>query len=163
MTSSWLLVWYPFHRDRRRPYMSHFLLTMFVIWLAGVVNGTQIKDHFETISINCFQTCMLPYMMASSNGNIFRVTGHLCGEFTGPRWIPRTKASDAELWCFFYLRPNILLSKQSWGWWIETPSHPLWRLCNETRQMCCLFLLIWYTHILLRTFLDLVRWLIVFE
>ena len=23
-------------------------------------------------------------MMTSSNGNIFRVTGHLCGEFTGP-------------------------------------------------------------------------------
>ena len=38
--------------------------------------------------------------MTSSNGNIFRVTGHLCREFTGPRWIPRTKASDAELWCF---------------------------------------------------------------
>ena len=28
-------------------------------------------------------------MMTSSNGNIFRVTGHLCGEFTGRRWIPR--------------------------------------------------------------------------
>ena len=41
-------------------------------------------------------------MMTSSNGNIFRVTGHLCGEFTGPRWIPRTKASDAELWCFLW-------------------------------------------------------------
>ena len=40
-------------------------------------------------------------MMTSSNGNIFRVTGHLCGEFTGHRWIPRTKASDAELWWFF--------------------------------------------------------------
>ena len=38
-------------------------------------------------------------MMTSSNGNIFRVTGHLCEEFTGLRWIPRTKASDAELWC----------------------------------------------------------------
>ena len=25
-------------------------------------------------------------MMKSSNGNIFRVTGHLCGEFTGLRW-----------------------------------------------------------------------------
>ena len=35
-------------------------------------------------------------MMTSSNGNIFRVTGHLCGEFTGPRWIPLTKASDAS-------------------------------------------------------------------
>ena len=26
--------------------------------------------------------------------------GPLCGEFTGHRWIPYTKASDAELWCF---------------------------------------------------------------
>ena len=32
-------------------------------------------------------------MVTSSNGNIFRVTGHLCGEFTGNRLIPRTKAS----------------------------------------------------------------------
>ena len=40
-------------------------------------------------------------MMTSSNGNIFHITGSLCGEFTGHRWIPRTKASDAELWCFF--------------------------------------------------------------
>ena len=32
----------------------------------------------------------------------FRVTGHLCGEFTGPRWIPRTKACDAELWSFLW-------------------------------------------------------------
>ena len=38
-------------------------------------------------------------MMTSSNGNIFRVTGLLCGEFTGDRWIPRTKGSDAELIC----------------------------------------------------------------
>ena len=37
-----------------------------------------------------------------SNGNIFRVTGHLCGEFTGPRWIPHTKTSDAELWCLLW-------------------------------------------------------------
>ena len=54
------------------------------------------------------QTTWRPYgvtatcMMTSSNGNIFRVTGHLCGEFTGDRWIPRTKASDAELWCFLW-------------------------------------------------------------
>ena len=31
------------------------------------------------------------FRMTSSNGNIFRVTGPLCGEFTGHRWIPRTK------------------------------------------------------------------------
>ena len=42
-------------------------------------------------------------MMTSSNGNVFRITGHLCGKFSGHRWISLTKASDAELWCFFYL------------------------------------------------------------
>ena len=40
--------------------------------------------------------CWHSFMMTSSNGNIFRVTGPLCGEFTGHRWIPCTKASDAE-------------------------------------------------------------------
>ena len=40
--------------------------------------------------------------MTSSNENIFRVTGHLCGQLTGHRWIPHTKASDAELWCFLW-------------------------------------------------------------
>ena len=45
--------------------------------------------------------------MTSPNGNIFLVTGPLCGEFTGHRWIPRTKASDAELWCFLWSAPWI--------------------------------------------------------
>ena len=46
-------------------------------------------------------------MMTSSNGNIFRVTGPLCGEFTGHRWLPHTKAIDAELWCFLWSAPWI--------------------------------------------------------
>ena len=70
-------------------------------------------------------------MMTSSNGNMFRVTGHLCGEFTVHRWIPRTKASDAELWCFFELRLNKRLSKPSRDWWFETSSRPLWRQSND--------------------------------
>ena len=36
-------------------------------------------------------------MMTSWNVNIFRITGYLYGEFTGHRWIPRTKAIDADL------------------------------------------------------------------
>ena len=40
---------------------------------------------------------------------IFRVTGHFCGEFTGPRWIPCTKANDAELWCFLWSVPEYTL------------------------------------------------------
>ena len=46
------------------------------------------------------------YMMTSSNGNILRAAGLLCGEFTGHRWIPRTKASDAKLWCFLWSAPE---------------------------------------------------------
>ena len=51
-------------------------------------------------------TIFVQFMMTSSNWNIFRVTGHLCGAFTGHRWIPRTKASDAELWCFLWSAPE---------------------------------------------------------
>ena len=32
----------------------------------------------------------------------------------------------------FYLRLNKRLSKQTWGWWFETPLPPLWRHCNDT-------------------------------
>ena len=39
--------------------------------------------------------------------------------FTGLRWIPHTKASDAELWCFLWTKR---LSEQSRGWWFETPA-----------------------------------------
>ena len=45
-------------------------------------------------------------MVTSSNGNIFHVTGPLCGEFTDHRWIPLTKASDARLCCFLWSAPN---------------------------------------------------------
>ena len=49
--------------------------------------------------------------MTSSNGNIFRVTGPLCREFTGHCWIPRTKTGDVELRCFLDLRLNKRLRK----------------------------------------------------
>ena len=59
----------------------------------GPFNQTYICHHGRPIRRS--------RVMTSSNGNIFRVTGPLCGEFNGNRWIPCTKASDAELWCFF--------------------------------------------------------------
>ena len=41
-------------------------------------------------------------MTTSSNGNIFRVNRLVCVEFTGHRWVPPTKGSYAELWCFLW-------------------------------------------------------------
>ena len=75
-------------------------------------------------------------MMTSSNGNIFRVTGHLCGEFTDHRWIPCTKASDAELWCFLNPRLSKWLNKQSPGWWFETLSRLLLRHRKKNAHLC---------------------------
>ena len=50
-------------------------------------------------------------MITSSNGTIFRVTGLLCGEFTSHWWSPRTKASNAELWCFLWSAPEWTIAR----------------------------------------------------
>ena len=73
--------------------------------------------------------------MTSSNGNIFRVTGPLCGEFTGPGEFPTQRPVTRSFHVFFDLRLNKRLSKQSRGWWFETLSHPLWRHRNEYRLL----------------------------
>ena len=92
------------------------------IWKYCLPNGC----HFVQGVNELIQNTRL--MMTSSNGNIFRVTGLLCGEFTGefPTQRPVTRSFDV----FFDLRMNKSLSKQSWGWWSETPSSSLWRHRN---------------------------------
>ena len=49
----------------------------------------------------------------------------ITGEFHSQRPVTRSFG------VFFDLRLNKRLSKQSWGWWFETPSRPLWRHCND--------------------------------
>ena len=44
------------------------------------------------------------------------LAGPLWGESTGHRWIPLTKASDAELWCFLWSAPEQTIEQT-----IETP------------------------------------------
>ena len=60
-----------------------------------------------------FWNCLAPWME-------WLVTG----EFPTQR--PVTRSFDV----FFDLHLNKQLSKQSCGWWFETPSCPLWRQCN---------------------------------
>ena len=69
-------------------------------------------------------------MMTSSNGNIFRVTGPLCGESTGPGEFPTQRPVTRSFDVFFDMRLNKRLSKQPWGWWFETPSWLLRGHCN---------------------------------
>ena len=65
----------------------------------------------------------IDFMVTSSNGNIFRVTGLLCGEFTGHRWIappqrPVTRSFD------------VIFDQTMETSVIETPSRRLWRHYN---------------------------------
>ena len=71
-------------------------------------------------------------MMTSSSGNIFRVTDHLCGEFTVNGELPTQRPVTRSFDVFFHLCLNQRLSKQSWGWWFETLSRPLWRHYNAS-------------------------------
>ena len=76
-------------------------------WQCHLLSGSHCEGtDFNLLSfiihhLNTYQVCC-QYKLTSSNGNISLVTGHLCRELTGPRWIPRTKASNVELWCFLW-------------------------------------------------------------
>ena len=58
---------------------------------------------FITVRNRKWEIC---FMVTILSGNIFRVTGSLCGEFTCRRWIPLTEASDAKLWYFPWSAPE---------------------------------------------------------
>ena len=60
------------------------------------------------------------------------------GEFPTQR--PVTRSFDV----FFDLRLNKWLSKQSWSWWLETLSCPLWRHRNATRDCAILPVVIYH-------------------
>ena len=99
---------------------THYLVEVIFAWLFPGDTG----QPCNICGIYCVEYKY--FMMTSSNGNSSRVTGHSCGEFTGPRGEftaqrPVTRGFDV----FFDLRPDKQF-KQSWGWWFETPSHSLW-------------------------------------
>ena len=97
-------VYWSYLKWQRR--LTHYeLLTLHGLAFSEVLLPSQYTNKYW-LKRNNFLPCYAPglfrsiIMMTSSNGNIFRLTGHLCGDFIGHRWIPHTKASDAELWCF---------------------------------------------------------------
>ena len=101
-------------------------------------SNTVIDSHFFIVS---------EAMMTSSNRNIFRVTGSLCGEFTVfPTRRPVTRSFNV----FFDLRLNIRLSKQPRGWWFETQSWSLWRHCNAAVRYLIRFVISFADRLLSR-------------
>ena len=84
-------------------------LTYFMWYKNSFVVYTWWRNQMETVSA----------ILAICAGN-----SPVTGEFPAQR--PETRSFDV----FFNLHLNKRLSKQSWGWWFETPLRPLWRRCN---------------------------------
>ena len=91
---------------------SLFLCIQYVHIFIDALNGKTHHRNRTVVWINHLHT-KRTFMMTSSNGNIFRVTGLFVREFTGHRWIPHTKARDKELDIFFDLRLSKRLNKNS--------------------------------------------------
>ena len=84
-------------------------------------------SFYEMFMSSCLKSCKNSIIL-------FRITGLLCREFTGHRWIPHTKASDEGIWCFLWSAPEPTVGqtvKQRGCRWFETPSCSIWRHRNE--------------------------------
>ena len=93
-----------------------------------LARGKHVMTATTAVDLTTIFRTTLQLMMTSSNGNILRVTGHLCGEFAGHRRISLTKASDADLWCFLWSAPwiNGWVNNREAGALIETASRSFW-------------------------------------
>ena len=85
-------------------------------------------------SVDTVLKCKAPYIESSwwrHQVETFSALLALCaGNSPVPDEFPAQRPVKRSFDVFFDLRPNKRLSKQSWGWWFEKLSHPLWRHCN---------------------------------
>ena len=102
-----------------------------------------IQSHIGTCVLH-WTICMIEYksikcrmkpcstMMTSSNGNVSALLAICAGNSPVPVNSPHKGQWRGAFDVLFDLRLNKRLSKQSWGWWFETQSCPLWRQCNDS-------------------------------
>ena len=83
--------------------------------------------HFYKCASFYFNFCFI--MMNPSNGNIFRITGLLCGELTGHRW--KIALKSPVPWSFDVFC-DLRLNKQWRRRLFEAPSRPFCH-CNDFR------------------------------
>ena len=88
---------------------------------------------FAVIDESCWESMYFPqveYMMTSSNGNISALLTFCVGNSPVTGEFPSQRPVTRSFGVLFDLHLNKRLSKQSRGWWFETPSHSLWRHYN---------------------------------
>ena len=97
--------------------------------LKHISTGGALTSHF--MEGHSSPTTIFPvFMMTSSNGNMFRITGFCAGNWPVTSEFPSHRPVTRSFDVFFDLCLNKQLSKQSRRLWFETPSCSLWRYCN---------------------------------
>ena len=94
--------------------------------LPQTINTETDTDSDSSQSMNLCTCELVLFMITSSNGYLFRVTGH----FWVHRWIPSQRPVTQSYEVFFDLLMNKWLSKHSRRRWFETLSRSLRRHCN---------------------------------
>ena len=113
-------------------YFQNYLLCSTASKMASIIHCICYKQglmiqHAPDISRSLFSNAWWHHQMETFSALLALCVGNspVTGEFPTRR--PVTQSFDV----FFDLRVNKRLSKQSWGWWFEMPSHPLWHHCND--------------------------------
>ena len=94
---------------RGKIYKKHFFISMRNIPHWTVDEVTALCFDLTRFVTDQFSVGLWGYVISTGemirltqSHDILRVTGPLCGEFTGHWWTPLTKASHAEFWCFLW-------------------------------------------------------------
>ena len=95
-------------------------------WEDELIHEGLCKYHCLYLLLRNYHSAWWRHQMETFSASLAICAGNspFAGEFPAQR--PVTRSFDV----FFDLRLNERLSKQSWGWWFETRSRPLWRHCN---------------------------------
>ena len=105
----------------------YFVVTDEKFWSVSIMTWCQTGDRpLSTPRTTQFSDAWWCHQMETFSALLALYAGNspVPGEFPTQR--PVTRSFDV----YFDLRPNRRLSKQSWGWWFETASWPLWRHRN---------------------------------
>ena len=105
---------------------SHYscFLIFIMLWFQSI-SPIILRDMTQALRVRWF-VAWWRHQMETFSALLAICAGNspVSGEFPAQR--PVTRSFDV----FFDLRLDWRLSKHSWGWWLETPSWPLWRQSN---------------------------------
>ena len=125
-------------KRQERPLCWHSWMTQVKFWAQSKGRHVTVTEWAIKHMIRNLMRALCAYSGDSwwrhQLGNIFRVTGPFCGEFTGHRWIPAQRPVTRSFDVFFDLRQKLQLSKRWRRRWIQTPSHSLWHHCNVSQK-----------------------------